>query len=125
MKKFRIFLAMALCLSLLTFAGCGNTDNTDTMDDGTVTEETTDNNGSDTDKGNDTNGTDENGNIKNENNNDNNSDNNADNNDNSDGTVGEDLADGARKAVDDVENAVDGNSDAGNNDTRSNRDNNK
>lgn len=86
MSKFRILLAAVLCVSLLTFAGCGNNDTTNGNGaDGTVTEENTDigsGNGSDT-------------NTKNE----------TDNNN----SVTDDLKDDARNAVDDMENAVDGN----------------
>lgn len=42
MKKLRIFVVMLLCVSLLTFAGCGEDDNTNDINDETVTEETTD-----------------------------------------------------------------------------------
>lgn len=43
MSRLRIFLAAILCVSLLTFAGCGNNNNTnDNAGEGTVTEETTD-----------------------------------------------------------------------------------
>lgn len=43
MSRLRIFLAAVLCVSLLTFAGCGNNNNTnDNAGEGTVTEETTD-----------------------------------------------------------------------------------
>lgn len=43
MSRLRIFLAAILCVSLLTFAGCGNNSNTnDNAGEGTVTEETTD-----------------------------------------------------------------------------------
>ncbi|HIU25709.1 MAG TPA: hypothetical protein IAC50_04375 [Candidatus Copromorpha excrementigallinarum] len=41
MKKFRIFAATVMCISLLSFAGCGNSDTADTGEDGMVTEETT------------------------------------------------------------------------------------
>ena len=96
MSKFRILLAAILCLSLLTFAGCGANDNADTNNDnGTVTEESTDMNNS-TDK----NGTD------------------------GDGSVMEDMGKAADDAVDDLErdakdaadgmrNAVDGNNGEG------------
>lgn len=52
MNRFRILLAAVLCVSLLTFAGCGAGNNTnDNATDGTVTEETTgmNNNGSKSD----------------------------------------------------------------------------
>lgn len=69
MNKLRILFATVLCLSLLTFAGCGNNGNNDNMDggvtDGTVTED----------------------------------------NDNVTDGMGNDV----NKAVDDVEDAVDGN----------------
>lgn len=47
MSRLRILLAAILCVSLLTFAGCGENNNTGTNgDNGTVTEESTDmNNG--------------------------------------------------------------------------------
>lgn len=87
MKKFRIFLAAALCVSLLTFAGCGNSNDTvdDNANDGTVTEEN-----ADMDNGNGTN------------------DGTNDGTDNGD-SVTDDMADDAKDAVDDVEDVVDGN----------------
>ena len=102
MSKFRILLAAILCLSLLTFAGCGADDNADTNNDnGTVTEESTDMNNS-TDKNGTENGTD------------------------GDGSVMEDMGKAADDAVDDLErdakdaadgmrNAVDGNNGEGSN----------
>lgn len=86
MSKFRILLAAVLCISLLTFAGCGSNDTTDGNEgDGTVTEENRDmENGSGDDMGT------EDGTHK-------------------DGSVAEDLKDDAKDAVDDIENAVDGN----------------
>lgn len=103
MSKFRILLAAILCLSLLTFAGCGANDNADTNNDnGTVTEESTDMNNStdNTDKNGTENGTD------------------------GDGSVMEDMGKAADDAVDDLErdakdaadgmrNAVDGNNGEG------------
>ena len=96
MSKFRILLAAVLCMALLTFAGCGSNDTTDgNAGDGTVTEENTDmENGGGSDMGT------ENGN-------------------NNNGSVTDDLKDDAKKAVDDVENAVDGNN-ANNNTKESN-----
>lgn len=83
MKKFRIFLAAVLCVSLLTFAGCGNSNDAvdDNANNGTVTEDNADmNNGSGTNDGTD-----------------------------KGDSVTEDMADGAKDAVDDVEDVVDGN----------------
>ena len=59
MSKLRIFIAAIFCLSLLTFAGCGENNNSTTNDNnGTVTEETTDMNGNTNDSTkNGTNGT--------------------------------------------------------------------
>ncbi len=87
MKNFRIFLAAALCVSLLTFAGCGNSNDAvdDNANDGTVTEEN-----ADMDNGNGTNDGDTNGNDKGD-------------------SVTDDMADDAKDAVDDVEDVVDGN----------------
>lgn len=87
MKNFRIFLAVALCVSLLTFAGCGNSNDAvdDNANDGTVTEEN-----ADMDNGNGTNDGDTNGNDKGD-------------------SVTDDMADDAKDAVDDVEDVVDGN----------------
>ena len=86
MTKFRILFLTILCVSLLAFAGCGNNGiNKNDVTDGTVNEETTDmydDNGTDNGM---TNGTDTKDSITN------------------------DMADDAKKAVDDVENAVDGN----------------
>ena len=108
MSKFRILLAAILCLSLLTFAGCGENDDAGTTNDnGSVTEESTDMNNDGADKNGTTNGTD------------------------SDGSVMEDMGKAADDAVDDLErdakdaadgmrNAVDGNNGEG----PSNRDNN-
>lgn len=87
MKKFRIFLAAALCVSLLTFAGCGNSNDAvdDNANNGTVTEDNADmNNGNGTNDGTND-GTDKGD------------------------SVTEDMADGAKNVVDDVENAIDGN----------------
>lgn len=48
MKHMRFFLAMILCLSLMTFAGCGNNDSgMDETDSGTVNEQTTETNNND------------------------------------------------------------------------------
>lgn len=81
MSKFRILLAAVLCISLLTFAGCGNNDTTNgNGDNGTVTEEDSNmdgNNGTDM-------GTDDGA--------------------NNDGSVVDDMENGARNAVDDLEN---------------------
>lgn len=87
MKNFRIFLAAALCVSLLTFAGCGNSNDAvdDNANDGTVTEEN-----ADMDNGNGTNDGDTNGNDKGD-------------------SVTDDMADDAKDVVDDVEDVVDGN----------------
>lgn len=96
MKKLRIFLAAALCVSLLTFAGCGNNNDTagDNVNDGTVTEENADMN--------DGNGTNDG------------ADNGSENGDKKGDSLGEDMADDAKDAVDDMKDAVDGND---NNDT--------
>ena len=84
MKKNRILLSAVLCLSLMTFAGCGSTDNNMNDDSNkSVTEETVDR------------------------------DNGSRNKDDSlkqdmkDGA--EDMKDGAEDAVDDVKDAMDGN----------------
>ncbi|NLD20129.1 MAG: hypothetical protein GX663_07795 [Clostridiales bacterium] len=47
MKKFGIFIVMILCVSLLAFAGCGE-DNNGKIDQGTQSEQTTDNRGNST-----------------------------------------------------------------------------
>lgn len=78
MKKLRIFVVMMLCVALLTFAGCGENNTNDGVDDGTVTEETMDNN---TDR----------------------------NDAKDDGSAMDKMEDGAKDAVDDVEDMVDGN----------------
>lgn len=95
MKKLRFFLAAALCVSLLTFAGCGSNNDTagDNVNDGTVTEENAnmnDGNGTDNGTNDGTNNGSENGNNKGD-------------------SVAEDMADGAKNAVDDMKDAVDGN----------------
>ena len=85
MKKNRILLAAVLCLSLMTFAGCGSSDDNNMNDDSSksVTEETVDR--------------------------DNGSRNKEDSlkQDMKDGA--EDMKDGAEDAVDDVKDAMDGN----------------
>lgn len=90
MKQLRIFLAAILCVSLLAFTGCGgNNAAEDNADNGTVTEENADmNDGAGTD--NETGG-------------------NGDNGSNRDDSVVDDMAQDAKDAADDVENAVDGN----------------
>lgn len=113
MSKFRILLAAILCLSLMTFAGCGENSNSGTgSDNGSVTEESTDmNNGADN---NSNSGTDKNGTTNGNNN----------GGSNNDGSVMEDMGKAADDAVDDLErdakdaadgmrNAVDGNNGEG------------
>ncbi|MFQ8602262.1 MAG: hypothetical protein ACLSAO_04145 [Anaerovoracaceae bacterium] len=43
MKRLRAFTVMMLCVALLAFAGCGEDNTNDAVDDGTVMEETMDN----------------------------------------------------------------------------------
>lgn len=79
MSRLRILLAAILCVSLLTFVGCGEDGNTEgNAENGTITEESTDMN-DDVNKDN------------------------AENGKNNDGSVMEDLEDGAENAVDDLE----------------------
>ena len=83
MSRLRILLAAILCVSLLTFVGCGESGDTEgNAENGTITEESTDMN---TDKNNDANS------------------NSTDNGKNNDGSVMKDLEDGAEDAVDDLE----------------------
>lgn len=83
MSRLRILLAAILCVSLLTFVGCGEDGNTEgNAENGTITEESTDMN---TDKNNDVNS------------------NSTENGKNNDGSVMEDLEEGADDAVDDLE----------------------
>ena len=85
MNKFRILFLTVLCVCLLAFAGCGNDTDRNDVTDNTVNEETTDMyDGNGTDNGMN-NGTDTND------------------------SVTDDMADDAKRAIDDVENAVDGN----------------
>ena len=100
MSKFRILLAVVLCMSLLAFTGCGEGNNADTnSDNGTVTEDST--------------------NMNNDGNNGN-----GNGSTNGDGSVMEDMENGAEDAVDSLEkdakdaadgmrNAVDGNNGEG------------
>ena len=85
MNKFRILFSTILCVSLLAFAGCGNNTNRNDVTDGTVNEETTD--------------------MYDNNVNDNGMNNGTDTTD----SITNDMADDAKRAIDDVENAVDGN----------------
>ena len=93
MKKIRVFAVMMLCLTLLAFAGCGDDNADENVDDGTVVEETVDDN--------------DNGDI----------------NDTEDGTVnkgdsvGEDMVDDASQAIDDMGRDLDGNGNNRVNDT--------
>lgn len=97
MKKNRILLSAVLCLSLMTFVGCGSGDDSDMTDDSnkSVTEETVD------------------------------KDNGSRNRDDSvtqdmkDGA--EDMKDGAEDAVDDVKDAMDGDNGNGSAGEKSNR----
>lgn len=59
MSRLRILLAAVLCVSLLTFVGCGEEGNTDgNAENGTITEESTDMDKGDTDASDEKNGDD-------------------------------------------------------------------
>ena len=77
MKRLRAFTVMMLCVALLAFAGCGEDNNNDAVDDGTVMEETMDNTDNSETK--------------------------------DDGSVMDKMEDDAKYAMDDVEDAMDGN----------------